>query len=127
MSFVVRLMSAGRSAGRYYIHLSWPTQKSSNGGQFTSVCLFQISHSRPFQRASHLPVGQRVASSYSVKDRAFIAGDACHTHSPKAGENISPLSGILESFFHGLGQGMNASMNDTHNLGMHLPTSLGVN
>ena len=28
----------------------------------------------------------------------FIAGDACHTHSPKAG------------------QGMNASMNDTHNL-----------
>ncbi|KAI9464683.1 FAD binding domain-containing protein [Boletus coccyginus] len=43
-------------------------------------------------------IGQRVASSYSVKDRVFIAGDACHTHSPKAG------------------QGMNASMNDTHNL-----------
>lgn len=45
-------------------------------------------------------VGQRVAERYSVKDRVFIAGDACHTHSPKAG------------------QGMNASMNDTHNLGM---------
>ncbi|KAH7890912.1 FAD binding domain-containing protein [Phlebopus sp. FC_14] len=44
-------------------------------------------------------VGQRVASRYSVKERVFIAGDACHTHSPKAG------------------QGMNASMNDTHNLG----------
>lgn len=29
--------------------------------------------------------------------------------------------------FHGLGQGMNASMNDTHNLGMHLHTSSGVN
>ncbi|KIK79749.1 hypothetical protein PAXRUDRAFT_36365 [Paxillus rubicundulus Ve08.2h10] len=43
-------------------------------------------------------IGQRVASSYSVKERVFIAGDACHTHSPKAG------------------QGMNASMNDTHNL-----------
>ncbi|KAI0738675.1 FAD binding domain-containing protein [Daedaleopsis nitida] len=43
-------------------------------------------------------VGQRVAKSYSVHDRAFIAGDACHTHSPKAG------------------QGMNASMADTHNL-----------
>lgn len=43
-------------------------------------------------------IGQRVASSYSVEDRVFIAGDACHTHSPKAG------------------QGMNASMNDTHNL-----------
>ncbi|KAI0058857.1 hypothetical protein BV25DRAFT_1908962 [Artomyces pyxidatus] len=43
-------------------------------------------------------IGQRVASNYSVHDRVFIAGDACHTHSPKAG------------------QGMNASMNDTHNL-----------
>ncbi|KAI0923519.1 hypothetical protein AcV5_009039 [Taiwanofungus camphoratus] len=43
-------------------------------------------------------IGQRVASEFSVHDRVFIAGDACHTHSPKAG------------------QGMNASMNDTHNL-----------
>ncbi|KIM53915.1 hypothetical protein SCLCIDRAFT_137843 [Scleroderma citrinum Foug A] len=43
-------------------------------------------------------IGQRVASTYSVGDRVFIAGDACHTHSPKAG------------------QGMNVSMNDTHNL-----------
>ncbi|KAG2159492.1 FAD binding domain-containing protein [Suillus bovinus] len=43
-------------------------------------------------------VGQRVASQFSVKNRVFIAGDACHTHSPKAG------------------QGMNASINDTHNL-----------
>ena len=35
----------------------------------------------------HVPyaVGQRVASTYSVGDRVFIAGDACHTHSPKAG------------------------------------------
>jgi len=30
-------------------------------------------------------VGQRVASTYSVEDRVFIAGDACHTHSAKAG------------------------------------------
>ena len=43
-------------------------------------------------------VGQRVASKFSLKERVFIAGDACHTHSPKAG------------------QGMNASMNDSHNL-----------
>ncbi|RDB15363.1 Phenol 2-monooxygenase [Hypsizygus marmoreus] len=47
-------------------------------------------------------IGQRVASRFSVKDRVFIAGDACHTHSPKAG------------------QGMNASMNDTHNLAWKL-------
>lgn len=43
-------------------------------------------------------IGQRVASRFSIKNRVFIAGDACHTHSPKAG------------------QGMNASMNDAHNL-----------
>ncbi|GJJ11380.1 hypothetical protein Clacol_005612 [Clathrus columnatus] len=43
-------------------------------------------------------IGQRVASAYHRHLRVFIAGDACHTHSPKAG------------------QGMNASMNDTHNL-----------
>ncbi|KAH7919888.1 hypothetical protein BV22DRAFT_840363 [Leucogyrophana mollusca] len=47
-------------------------------------------------------IGQRVASRFSVNERVFIAGDACHTHSPKAG------------------QGMNASMNDTHNLAWKL-------
>ncbi|KAN0088187.1 FAD binding domain containing protein [Tylopilus felleus] len=47
-------------------------------------------------------IGQRVASKFSVKDRVFIAGDACHTHSPKAG------------------QGMNASMNDAHNIAWKL-------
>ncbi|TDL26709.1 hypothetical protein BD410DRAFT_825808 [Rickenella mellea] len=47
-------------------------------------------------------IGQRVASKFSVHERIFIAGDACHTHSPKAG------------------QGMNASMNDTHNLAWKL-------
>ncbi|PPQ75444.1 hypothetical protein CVT26_016218 [Gymnopilus dilepis] len=47
-------------------------------------------------------IGQRVASTFSVKDRVFIVGDACHTHSPKAG------------------QGMNASMNDSHNLSWKL-------
>ncbi|OJA18319.1 hypothetical protein AZE42_02806 [Rhizopogon vesiculosus] len=47
-------------------------------------------------------IGQRVASRFSANERVFIAGDACHTHSPKAG------------------QGMNASMNDTHNLAWKL-------
>ncbi|KAH8995052.1 FAD binding domain-containing protein [Lactarius hatsudake] len=47
-------------------------------------------------------VGQRVASRFTAHERVFIAGDACHTHSPKAG------------------QGMNASMNDTHNLAWKL-------
>jgi phenol 2-monooxygenase len=47
-------------------------------------------------------IGQRVASKFSIHERVLISGDACHTHSPKAG------------------QGMNASMNDTHNLAWKL-------
>ncbi|KIL69101.1 hypothetical protein M378DRAFT_70250 [Amanita muscaria Koide BX008] len=47
-------------------------------------------------------VGQRVAEKFTINERIFISGDACHTHSPKAG------------------QGMNASMNDTHNLAWKL-------
>jgi phenol 2-monooxygenase len=43
-------------------------------------------------------IGQRVAASFQKDNRVFIAGDACHTHSPKAG------------------QGMNVSMMDTFNL-----------
>ena len=47
--------------------------------------------------------GQRYANHFvDEEERIFIAGDACHTHSPKAG------------------QGMNASMNDTHNLAWKL-------
>ncbi len=50
------------------------------------------------------PIGQRLASHYDVANRIFIAGDACHTHSPKAG------------------QGMNTSIIDAQNLAwkMHL-------
>ncbi|KAF8532565.1 FAD binding domain-containing protein [Gautieria morchelliformis] len=43
-------------------------------------------------------VPQKVATHFSFRDRIFIVGDACHTHSPKAG------------------QGANASMGDSHNL-----------
>ncbi|BGP32394.1 hypothetical protein JCM10296v2_004175 [Rhodotorula toruloides] len=47
-------------------------------------------------------VGQRLCKTFSHDERVFIAGDACHTHSPKAG------------------QGMNTSMMDTYNLGWKL-------
>ncbi|KAF7715380.1 Phenol hydroxylase [Penicillium ucsense] len=52
-------------------------------------------------------IGQRVTDRFSVKDskgvnRIFIVGDACHTHSPKAG------------------QGMNVSMMDSYNLAWKL-------
>ncbi|KAF9895072.1 hypothetical protein FE257_004701 [Aspergillus nanangensis] len=44
-------------------------------------------------------IGQRVGTKFSAHERIFLAGDAVHTHSPKAG------------------QGMNVSMQDTFNLG----------
>lgn len=62
-------------------------------------------------------IGQRICDKYdNVPDlqsgtvpRVFIAGDACHTHSPKAG------------------QGMNFSMQDTFNLGWKLAAVLRGN
>ena len=60
-------------------------------------------------------IGQRVSESFDnlpinrkegAHARAFIAGDACHTHSPKAG------------------QGMNVSIHDTFNLGWKLASVL---
>ncbi|BEI87291.1 uncharacterized protein CcaverHIS019_0100090 [Cutaneotrichosporon cavernicola] len=52
-------------------------------------------------------IGQRVCDTFSqYKDHILIAGDACHTHSPKAG------------------QGMNVSMMDTFNLGWKLASVL---
>ncbi|OTB07665.1 hypothetical protein M426DRAFT_317967 [Hypoxylon sp. CI-4A] len=44
-------------------------------------------------------IGQRVGTDFDAHKRVFLAGDAVHTHSPKAG------------------QGMNVSMQDTYNLG----------
>ncbi|KAL1740745.1 FAD binding domain-containing protein [Schizophyllum fasciatum] len=43
-------------------------------------------------------IGQRVANKFDMHSRVFLAGDATHTHSPKAG------------------QGMNAGICDAHNL-----------
>lgn len=56
-------------------------------------------------------IGQRVCDRFddataAQEPRMFIAGDACHTHSPKAG------------------QGMNVSMADTFNLGWKLAAVL---
>ncbi|KAJ5097869.1 hypothetical protein N7532_004870 [Penicillium argentinense] len=47
-------------------------------------------------------IGQRHADSFHKDHRVFLAGDACHTHSPKAG------------------QGMNVSLQDGYNIGWKL-------
>ena len=47
-------------------------------------------------------VGQRLSDHFSKDNRVFLTGDACHTHSPKAG------------------QGMNTSLQDGYNIGWKL-------
>jgi phenol 2-monooxygenase len=47
-------------------------------------------------------IGQRLADNFSKDNRVFLTGDACHTHSPKAG------------------QGMNTSLQDGYNIGWKL-------
>ena len=51
-------------------------------------------------------IGQRLADHFSKSNRVFLTGDACHTHSPKAG------------------QGMNVSMQDGYNIGWKLASLL---
>jgi len=52
------------------------------------------------------PIGQRIADHFSQSNRVFLTGDACHTHSPKAG------------------QGMNVSLQDGYNIGWKLASML---
>ena len=51
-------------------------------------------------------IGQRLADHFSKDNRVFLTGDACHTHSPKAG------------------QGMNVSLQDGYNIGWKLASIL---
>lgn len=51
-------------------------------------------------------IGQRLADSFAQARRIFLTGDACHTHSPKAG------------------QGMNVSLQDGYNIGWKLASVL---
>lgn len=51
-------------------------------------------------------IGQRRADYFTKDNRVFLTGDACHTHSPKAG------------------QGMNVSLQDGYNIGWKLAAVL---
>jgi len=38
---------------------------------------------------SFYPIGQGIAEKYTLDQRVFMGGDACHTHSPKAGQGMN--------------------------------------
>lgn len=62
---------------------------------------FEMEFSETFWWSAYA-IGQRLADYFSAADRVFLTGDACHTHSPKAG------------------QGMNVSLQDGYNIGWKL-------
>lgn len=97
---------------RLYIQLPQPTKGTRpNRADVTPERLLKAAQSILAPYTIEIPkvewytcyeIGQRLADHWVWNDRVFIAGDACHTHSPKAG------------------QGMNISMADTFNLAWKL-------
>jgi phenol 2-monooxygenase len=97
----------GGSLARFYIELHSSTVPKS-------VTLAQLQESArrifyPYMLEfadtywwSGYSIGQRLAERFHEGERVFLAGDACHTHSPKAG------------------QGMNTSLQDGYNIGWKL-------
>ncbi|KAL4892418.1 FAD binding domain-containing protein [Aspergillus ambiguus] len=98
---------------RLYIQLTTTAHNGGNGGRADRsqinpdviiqaaqriMAPYKISY-RKLDWWTAYQIGQRVGTKFSARERIFLAGDAVHTHSPKAG------------------QGMNVSMQDTFNLG----------
>lgn len=55
--------------------------------------VYQVSHtrSRNCRKLRVGKIGQRVSKRFDDSNRIFLAGDAVHTHSPKAGQGITSL------------------------------------
>ncbi|CAH7672901.1 FAD binding domain-domain-containing protein [Phakopsora pachyrhizi] len=97
---------------RLYIQIPQPEKgKRPNRADITPVKLMKLAQSILAPYTIEVPeiewytcyeIGQRLANRWVWNNRIFMAGDACHTHSPKAG------------------QGMNISMADTFNLSWKL-------
>ncbi|KAE8148628.1 FAD binding domain protein [Aspergillus avenaceus] len=95
---------------RVYVELSPRASAQFSAHEDLEIILNQVSEiMQPYTvKTEHIAwhttyrVGQRLCSKIAIQNRIFLAGDAIHTHSPKAG------------------QGMNVSIQDTYNLGWKL-------
>lgn len=101
----------GGSMNRFYIELPQGTVAKKVKLEDLQAATRQIF--RPYQVDfaetfwwSAYSIGQRLADHFSKANRVFLTGDACHTHSPKAG------------------QGMNVSLQDGYNIGWKLASVL---
>lgn len=97
----------GGSLVRFYIELSHGTTAKSVQLTDLQEKARNIFHPYVMEFAdtywwSAYSIGQRTADFFHKSHRVFLTGDACHTHSPKAG------------------QGMNTSLQDGYNIGWKL-------
>lgn len=101
----------GGSLVRFYIQLpagSSPKDVKLEDLQHQAKAIF-APYTMKFKETfwwSAYSIGQRLADHFHASMRVFLTGDACHTHSPKAG------------------QGMNVSLQDGYNLGWKLGSVL---
>ncbi|GFF52711.1 phenol 2-monooxygenase [Aspergillus udagawae] len=104
-----------RKLVRVYVELPPSSADRYRAEHNADVLMEQLTLSFPLStlylntQVNNNQVGQRICRKISLHNRIFLAGDAIHTHSPKAG------------------QGMNVSMQDTFNLGWKIASvSKGV-
>ncbi|KAI1082077.1 FAD binding domain-containing protein [Whalleya microplaca] len=95
---------------RFYLELQGATAKDVTLGELQEKARLCF---RPYTMEiaetswwSAYSIGQRLADFFHKEYRVFLTGDACHTHSPKAG------------------QGMNVSLQDGYNIGWKLAAVL---
>ncbi|MCJ1435252.1 hypothetical protein MMC27_004624 [Xylographa pallens] len=84
---------------RLYIQIASSTDKNWNPRQQATTEEVQASAKKilqPFwiewdrvEWYSVYPIGQGIAEKYTLDHRVFMGGDACHTHSPKAGQGMN--------------------------------------
>ncbi|RNJ56181.1 hypothetical protein D7B24_007664 [Verticillium nonalfalfae] len=84
---------------RLYIQIASSTDADWNPRKTATEADVQASAKRIFQPYhvewdrvewySVYPIGQGIADRYTLDHRVFLGGDACHTHSPKAGQGMN--------------------------------------
>lgn len=108
---MVMVPREGGSMNRFYIELPQGTMADEVKLEDIQTATRRIFHPFEIEFAetfwwSAYSIGQRLADHFSKANRVFLTGDACHTHSPKAG------------------QGMNVSLQDGYNIGWKLASIL---
>jgi phenol 2-monooxygenase len=84
----------GGSLVRFYIELPSGTTAKDVTLEDLQVSARKIFHPYELEIAdtywwSAYSIGQRLADNFSKDNRIFLTGDACHTHSPKAGQGMN--------------------------------------